>query len=99
MNFCLHSLEFILFFEQAERPERGRTWLLPVHVPDHWAMVTFCWEQAEVRFYDSLPKRAEAVQDEKQVKVLVWNFLGALVQHFGVNLCLSQWTWVSEKVR
>jgi hypothetical protein len=83
---------------QASPPSEGRVWLVPAHVPDHWTLVAICWELAEIRFYDSLPERTSATADEKVVRELIWVLLKVLVNHFGVILDLSGWTWVSELV-
>jgi hypothetical protein len=56
------------------------------------------WDKKELRFYDSLPDRSDAVKHAKDVEEAARALLLILECWLNIHCSCSEWKWVAEQV-
>ncbi|KDQ12831.1 hypothetical protein BOTBODRAFT_175979 [Botryobasidium botryosum FD-172 SS1] len=83
--------------QRVPSPQDSHKWLIPAHVPDHWTLLEVRWDTQELRHYDSLPNRTEAVVDARGVEIKARVLLQIMRDWFCEPIQLDKWVWVGEQ--
>jgi len=73
----------------------NKLWLIPAHVPSHWTLVVINPASHSISFFDSLPKRIGADEDEALVRCQVLRVLQMVWENGGG--VSPDWAWTSEQ--
>ncbi|KIJ36263.1 hypothetical protein M422DRAFT_261408 [Sphaerobolus stellatus SS14] len=91
--------EFVLRHGQEILRDTTKTVLIPAHVPAHWTLFAIFVEEGTIRFFDSLPNRSGADEDEAEVRKVLRKALDLVWTEYGAGRPQPRWRWIPEERR